>query len=148
MVHLEKKVTIQRPVEDVFGYMSDAENDAHWRTNVKSIERTTGGDHSKIGSEYRQVLKGPGGGLRADLRYTEFEPNKRIAFETIEGSIRPDGQIDFSAPTPDSTEVHFRLDWQPTGAWKIFAPVMKKILEKNMHASYDNLKQKLEAHEE
>lgn len=148
MVHIERRVTINRPVDDVFGYMSNAENDQYWRTNVKFIERTSGGDQSGVGSEYRQQLKGPFGGLRADLRYTEYEKNGRVAFETITGSVRPLGQIDFSAPSEDTTEVHFQLDWEPTGAWKLFAPIMKKILESNANASYDNLKAKLEAHEE
>lgn len=147
MVHIEKKVTINRPVDEVFGYMSNAENDARWRTNVKYIKRKPGSD-SGVGAEYEQKVKGPFGGLQADLRYTEYEKNKRVAFETTTGSVRPLGQIDFSAPSEDTTDVHFQLDWEPTGAWKVFAPVMGKILEKNAYASYDNLKQKMDAHEE
>ena len=147
MVHIEKKVTINRPVNEVFGYMSNAENDARWRTNVKYIKRKPGSE-SGVGAEYEQKVKGPFGGLQADVRYTEYEPNRRVAFETTTGSVRPLGQIDFSSPSEDTTDVHFQLDWEPTGAWKVFAPIMGKILEKNAHASYDNLKRKMDAHEE
>ena len=150
MVRMERQVTIERPLDEVFAYMSNAENDRYWRTNVKFIERTkeAEGGGSGVGAEYRQQVKGPFGGLRADLRYTEYVKNERIAFDTITGSVRPHGTIEFSAPSPDTTEVHVRLDWEPTGAWKVFAPMMAKVLQKNLDASYDNLKAKLEAHEE
>lgn len=148
MVQIERRVTINRPVDEVFDYMSDAENDRYWRTNVKFIKRTSGGDRSGVGSEYRQQLKGPFGGFRSDMRYTEYEKNKRVAFETVKGSVRPRASIDFSAPTPETTEVHFRLQWEPKGPWKLVAPKMKKLLESNMNVSYDALVKKLEAHEE
>ena len=147
-VELERKVTIKRPVEDVFAFMSDAENDAVWRTNVKEIERVGGGDHSKVGTVYKQVLTGPGKGFKADLRYTEYEPNKRVAFETINGSVRPNGTIDFDKVSDDTSTVHIRLVWQPTGAMRLLSPMIARILKSNMDKSYDNLVRMLEAHEE
>lgn len=147
-MELERKVTIQRPVEEVFAYMSNAENDQHWRTNVKWIEREGGGERSDVGTVYRQKIKGPLGGFRADLRYTEYEKNRRLSFETIKGVVSPTASIDFE-PVDDSTStVHFRWRWEPKGFGKVLAPLLRKPIEGNMHASYDNLVRVLDAHEE
>ena len=140
----EETVTIQRPVEEVFAFMSNAENDAKWRTNVKEIEKTKEGQNG-VGTEYRQVVKGPmGKGLDADLRYTEFRPNERVAFETIAGSVRPSAVIEFKSLSPESCQVHMHMTWVPEGGAKAGAPMIKRMIEKDLKASYANLVKMME----
>jgi len=144
-MEFEETVTIQRPVEEVFAYMSNAENDAKWRTNVKEIRQVTEGEKG-VGTEYRQVVKGPmGKGLDADLRYTEFKPNERVAFETIAGSVRPSAVIEFKALSADSTQVHMHMTWVPEGGAKAGAPMIKRMIEKDLKASYANLVKMMES---
>ena len=145
-MEFEEKVTIRRPLAEVFAYMSDAENDAKWRTNVISIERVGGGDHSEVGTVYKQVVKGPmGRKLQADFQYTVYEPNKRLAFDTIEGSVRPSAVIDFTPVSDDTTEVRFHMTWVPEGGMKASAPIVGKMLKKSIHESYQNLVHHIES---
>src|SRR5262249_61044291 len=110
MMEFEETVTIRRPLAEVFAYMSDAENDAKWRTNVISIERVGGGDHSEVGTVYKQVVKGPmGRKLQADFQYTVYEPNKRLEFDTIEGSVRPSAGVDLYPVSGDTPHVRYQL---------------------------------------
>ena len=135
-----KTVTLQRPLTEVFAYLSDAENDAEWRTNVKEIKRVSGGDRSGVGTIYRQVVKGPlGSGFPADLRYTDFAPNERFAFETIKGAVRPSAVIEFSALSDTTTEVRFTMTWVPQGGIRVAAPLIGRMLERGINESYDNL---------
>jgi uncharacterized membrane protein len=136
---IEQTVVIQRPVEEVFAFMSNAENDAQWRTNVIEIKQTSPGEHG-VGTRYRQVVKGPGGRpLDADLEYTAFEPNKRLAFDTVSGSVRPSGVIEFTPLSEDSTQVRIHMTWEPSGAMKLAAPAIKKMLKSGLQESYANL---------
>jgi len=144
-MEFEETVTIQRPVEEVFAFMSDAENDAKWRTNVKEMRKVTEGEKG-VGTEYRQVVRGPmGKGLDADLRYTEFKPNERVAFETIAGSVRPSAVIEFKSLSADSTQVHMLMTWEPEGGAKMGAPMIKRMFEKDLKASYANLVKMMES---
>ena len=118
--------------------MSDAENDAKWRTNVIEIERV--GDTKGVGARYRQVVKGPGGkALDADLEYTEFEPNHRVAFDTVSGSVRPSGVIEFTPLAEDKTQVRIHMTWKPSGAMRIAAPAIGAMLKSGLRDSYANL---------
>ena len=148
MMELERKVTIKRPVEEVFAYMSNAENDAKWRTNVKWIKREGGGSHSEVGAVYLQKIKGPFGGFRSDLRYTEYEKDRRLSFETIKGVVDPSATIEFEPVDENTSTVHFRWRWEPKGIGKLLAPMLRKPIEGNMNASYDNLVRTLDAREE
>jgi uncharacterized membrane protein len=144
-MEFQETVTIQKPVEEVFAYMSNAENDAEWRTNVVEIEKVSPGEKG-VGTEYRQVVKGPmGKGLDADLRYTEFEPNQRVAFETISGAVRPSAVIEFTPLSESSTQVRITMTWEPKGAAKATAPVVGRMLESSIKESYANLPRVLES---
>ncbi len=145
-MEFEQTVTIQRPLEEVFAYMSNAEHDAEWRTNVVEIKHVGEGQGSGVGTMYHQVVKGPfGRGLPADLRYTAFEPNQRIAFETITGPVRPKAEITFSAVSGTATQVRIHMTWEPTGAMKLAAPLIGGMLKRSLKASYANLVRHMEA---
>jgi uncharacterized membrane protein len=144
-MQFQEKVTIRRPLAEVFAYMSNAENDAEWRTNVKEIERVTEGSTSGVGTVYRQVIRGPlGRGLAADLRYTDYQPNRRLAFDTISGAIRPSAVIEFSPASDRATEVRFQMTWEPEGGMRLAAPLVGRMLGRSIHASYANLVRQLE----
>lgn len=147
-MRIGRTVTIKRPLEEVFAFMSDAENERYWRTNVKSIERVGEGKGSGVGTEYKQTLKGPFGGFTADIRYTEFEPRKRVTFETIRGSVRPSATTEFSAAGENATTVEFEMTWEPTGPFRLLKPLIAPILRKQMDANFDNLVRHLEARED
>lgn len=145
-MQFQETVRIRRPLEEVFAYLSNAENDAEWRVNVKEIKRVSEGDRSGVGTVYRQVLKGPfGRDLDADLRYTAYEPNRRLAFDTIAGAIRPSAVIEFSPAGEDATEVRFRMIWEPEGGIRLVAPLVGRMLGKSIHVSYANLVRHLES---
>lgn len=145
-MEFRQSVTIQRSLDTVFAFMSDAENDVKWRSNVKEIRRLSGGGQAGAGTVYRQVIKGPFGvGFDADLTYTGFEHNRRFAFDTTSGAIRPSAVIEFSPISEDATEVRFTMTWTPEGAFRLAAPLVGRILRRGIHRSYRNLVRYLEA---
>lgn len=145
-MQFEETVTIQRPLDEVFGYVSNAENDAQWRTNVKEIKRVSDGNGHGVGTVYKQTLKGPmGKDIPADLKYTDFQQNRRLAFDTIEGSIRPSATIEFTALDDSTTQVHFVMVWEPTGATKPASKLIGRFLDKNIKESYANLVRVMES---
>ena len=52
------KVTIARPVEEVFGFLAHFENDRKWRTRVLEVAKVSG---DGVGATYRQRVLGPRG---------------------------------------------------------------------------------------
>jgi len=56
---VEEAVTIDRPIEEVFAFVADSENDPRWCPSVKEIE-PLGGNGSRPGTRYR-MHHAPGG---------------------------------------------------------------------------------------
>lgn len=76
-----------------------------------------------------QKVSGPGGrAISADVEVTEFEPNRRVAFVTTSGPVRPSGEYRFEA-VPGGTRVPFTLSAELTGltALAMAGPVQRTM---------------------
>ena len=118
----ERAIVIDRPVDEVYGFFADAENDPQWRPGVASIRRN--GD-LVVGTTYSQEIEGPGGRLfSADLRVTELALGRAVGFVVTTGPVRPRGRYRFIAVGPSATEVTFSLD--PGLSWQRWPPLTRR----------------------
>jgi len=133
MPSAQKSVTINRPIDAVFAYVTDGMNGAKWRPGVLDTEHVSG---TGVGAVYRQGVKGPGGRrVAADYEVTAFEPGKRMAFKAIAGPVRPTGEFRFE-PADGGTRVTFSLDAELSGLKKL---LMGGAVQKTMDAEVDAL---------
>jgi uncharacterized protein YndB with AHSA1/START domain len=122
----KNSVIIRRPVSEVFAFVTDGENASKWRSGVLDAQRVSG---SGVGAVYRQGVRGPGGRrIAADYEVTAHEPNRRLAFKTIAGPVRPNGEFSFEE-TDGGTKVSLALDAELTGIKKLLlgGPVQKTM---------------------
>jgi uncharacterized membrane protein len=142
VANAENTVIINRPVDDVFAFLANAENDPQWRKGVLDIQRVSG---EGAGARYRQGMKGPlGRRLPADIEITEYRPNELIAFRATEGPVHPEGRYELSE-IDGGTRVRFRLDADLPGAKKLMAPMVQRQMQ-NEVSRLQELKRVLEAH--
>ncbi|MDQ2941684.1 MAG: SRPBCC family protein [Chloroflexota bacterium] len=122
--------------------MADGENAAKWRSeHLLDIERVSG---SGVGTVYRQGVKGPGGRrIGADYEVTAYEPNRRLAFKTIAGPVRPNGEFRFEE-TSDGTKVSLTLEANLTGIKKLLlGGAVQRSMEAEVRAT-ENLEGAME----
>jgi uncharacterized protein YndB with AHSA1/START domain len=50
VIRFETSVRIERPVEEVFTYVSDPENFSRWNSAVRTVRKTSAGE-DEVGSE-------------------------------------------------------------------------------------------------
>jgi uncharacterized protein YndB with AHSA1/START domain len=128
----QHSAVIRRPVGEVFAFVVDGENAAKWRSGVLDAQRVSG---TEVGAVYRQGVKGPGGRrIAADYEVTAYEPNRRLAFKTIAGPVRPNGEFAFDE-TSEGTKVTLSLDAALTGIKKLLlGGAVQKTMEAEVNA--------------
>lgn len=143
MAHAENEIEINKPVGEVYAFLADGLNNLKWRSGVVSIELASG-EVGEVGSEYKQILKGPGGrNIPGDYRVTTATPDSELSFVVIAGPARPTGNYFFAA-TPAGTKVRFVLDYQPVGVARLLTPMIQKTMVHEV-AQLTRLKEVLES---
>jgi len=78
MLEFENTIRIDRPVVEVFAFLTDFENIPKWNYYVLEVRRLSESP-TAIGTTYHQVRKTD----QQDFRLTEFEANRTIAVKTL-----------------------------------------------------------------
>jgi uncharacterized membrane protein len=78
MIEFDNTIRINRPIADVFAFVSDLENIPKWNYYVLKVIKLTN-DPIGIGSVYHQVRKTD----EQDLLILEFDQNRKIAVKTL-----------------------------------------------------------------
>jgi uncharacterized membrane protein len=107
VVDIRKTVTIQAPVEEVYGMWENFENFPRFMSHVKSITNQGGG-------RSHWVVKGPAGvEVEFDAVMTENVPNELIAWETVADSqVKHRGRVRFTRQN-DRTRAQVWMTYVP-----------------------------------
>ena len=141
---VESTVVIARPVEDVFGFVLDAEaNMPKWNSVVESVTKTSEGS---IGAGSTFEMRGRLMGRRVEVttRFTSVEPNRVIEMEASGKPISARAGLWFEQED-GGTRVTFRGDVNPVGVFKLLSPVVARQVQRLWDGNLARLKTVLEA---
>lgn len=141
-MHFDLKITINRPIDEVFRYAADVEHVPSWAKPALTREKLTEGPVS-VGTRYRAVDQMPGRRLEFIEEVTVYEPNERASFalgEPINGEIDARFQ-----PLEDGTSVNFSVALKPTGLMGLLDPVLARPMRRMFEKDLANLKATIEA---
>ncbi len=101
-------VVIDRPIEEVFAFLADGENDPKFSTRVLEIEQTTEGPPG-LGTIYASTVKDGGVKFKRQFKLTEFEAPTKIRWTEVSTGpvITPEGGYDLAPAGEGRTEVSF-----------------------------------------
>jgi uncharacterized protein YndB with AHSA1/START domain len=100
--------TIDRPIEEVFAFLADGENDPKFSARIVEIEKKTDGPPG-VGTVYASTAKDGGVKAKHEFEITEFEPSTKIRWKELSRStpvVVPIGGYDM-APAAGGTELTF-----------------------------------------
>ena len=125
-MNVESMVIIERPVEEVFGFVVDLTNIPSMDPSVESVEKTSEGP-IEAGTTFRMRQKTPplGKVREASVHYTAVEPNKKIEFEAMVEPISPTASLTFEQAN-GGTRVTFRGEPNPVGPFKVLSPLISR----------------------
>jgi uncharacterized protein YndB with AHSA1/START domain len=141
----EAVVVIDRPIEEVFAFLADGENDPKFSPRVLEIAKTTDGLPG-VGTVYASTVKDAGVKTRREFKLTEFEPPTRIRWTEISKNTitAPEGGYDL-APEGEGTRVRIYNVLEGHGAGKLIAPLALRSARKGAGDFGNAIKRAVEA---
>ena len=143
MITFETDVRIERPIEEVFAYVSDPLNFPRWNSAVEAVRKTSAGE-SDVGSTYLMERQLPTGRASNELEIVAHERPKAFAIRATSGPTPFVYRYRFSSESGGTVvQLDAEVELQGTAALlgKLARPAVKKGVDENFAA----LKELLEA---
>lgn len=143
MTRVEVTVTIARPPEAVFEFISNFENNSKWQGGVQKAWFTSEGP-LRVGSTYTQLSKFLGRDIEFHFEIIRHEPGRLVEFQTTSGTF-PVHIVRRVEPVPEGTKVTAIIEGEAGGIFRLAAPLLDWFTRRQIEADYARLKQVMES---
>lgn len=143
-LEFESKIIINKPVEEVFQFLSKQENHKHiFKANIDCRQITEG--PMRVGAEVVNTASFLGSKMKEHFEIIVFEKNKEIRKKTLPNSTHPSEDcFHLTALNPTETEVHLSLIAWPTGLFKYLLFIVKPLFVRQVKQDLKGFKAYLE----
>lgn len=141
MISVESSVVIDRPVEDVYGFVSDPTNEPTWHTDVLEI-RAAEESPTGVGSIWNVTVQFMGR-KEYQVQLTALDPNRRVEITTTSGPLRPTATY-LLEPASGGTRFTRCVDIPVDGPLRVLQPLMRTDVRRRNAGFVKKLKRILE----
>jgi uncharacterized protein YndB with AHSA1/START domain len=139
-------VDIDRPIDEVFAFLADGENDPKFSPRVLEIRKTTDGPPG-VGTVYESTVKDAGMKTKRKFELTQFEAPVRIRWtERSKNLITvPDGGYDLAEAAEGRTRLTVFNEFEGHGLGRLFLGPAAKAAQKDADSFASRIKAAVEA---
>jgi uncharacterized protein YndB with AHSA1/START domain len=142
-MRFETSVRIERPIEEVFAFVSDPSLFPRWNSAVQTVHRTSE-KRGEPGSTYSMQRELPSGRADNELEVFARERPAEFGIRTTSGPTPFVYRYRFTSDRAD-TIVHLQASVEPPGAAAVLGPLAARSVRRGVEANFAALKRALEA---
>lgn len=144
MQSIHVAVTINRPIDEVWEYVSDIRNDVEWFTGIKAVRMVSAGEHG-AGTELELDIHLFGWRFTSHMRITDFVPPGWMTMLSVRSPINYSATYRLE-PANDGTGTTFMLDAHVIAGsvYRLFGPAFTPLLRVAVQRRFAVLKRVLE----
>ena len=145
-VHFEASVEIERPVEEVFGYVTVPENLPEWVgpvIEVRDVQKAAP-DRLRQGDKFTAAAKFLGQRFETPCEVTDYLSNRQFSFRSTGGPV-PQEFTYILEPTLEGTHLTQSVEAQPGAFFRLTGPLFEAAGRRQINSDLETLKDLLEA---
>jgi carbon monoxide dehydrogenase subunit G len=137
---------IERPIEEVFAFLADGENDPKFSPRVLKMEKKTDGP-TALGTVYASTVKDAGMTSSREFRISEFQSPNRIRWTELSKNMVtvPEGGYDLESTADGKTRLRVYNVLEGHGIGKLFVGFALSAARKDANAFAGRIKAAVEA---
>ena len=142
MINLDLSTLIDRPVKDVFAFVTDPNNMSKWNSAVISMQQITPGAVS-VGTKFKNIGEMLGRRIEGEVQVITFEPDSKYGFQMQAGPMKANVNLGFKT-IGTGTKLNLNAQGNPAGVFKLAEGVMQGRVKSMMEENLARLKSVLE----
>lgn len=142
---IERRVEVDRPVHEVFAYLSDFTTSTEWDPGtVKTVRADGGTDAPHVGSRYHNVSKFLGRETELTYEIIELKEDALIRLRGENKSVVAHDTMKLAPTSDGGTEISYVAEFQFNGLAKFVAPLARPAFRKLGDEAADGLRAALQ----
>ena len=141
MLKVTSSVVINKPVAEVFAFVTNPEKDTQWQGGLDQI--IPEGPQDVVGARYTEVRKFMGQEMRSTLEVTAYEKNVKWGSRLLKGPVPYEAMVTFEAQG-GGTKMTTQVEGEPKGFFKLAEGPLQGQLQKSLDEDGQRLKKLLE----
>ena len=142
MINVDLGTLVDKPIKDVFEFVSNPNNMSKWNSAVVSLEQITPGDVG-VGTKFKSVGELMGRKIEGEMQITAYEPDTQCGFQVNAGPMQINLTLSFKT-VGTGTKISLNAQGNPAGFFKIAEGVMSGRIKSMMEENLERLKSVLE----
>jgi len=142
MINLDLSTLIDKPVKDVFAFVTNPNNMSKWNSAVVSMTQITPGAVG-LGTKFKNVGEVMGRRIEGEMQVVAFEPDSKYGFQMNAGPVQVNVVLNFKT-VGTGTKLSLNAQGNPGGLFKLAEPVMAGRVKSMMEENLARLKSVLE----
>ena len=151
MITFEVSIVIERPVEEVFGFVAEGENGSKWNSAVRSVRKLSEGPVN-VGTKYSMIRQLPSGRAENTYEVVEYEENRKLSIKIISGPTPFLYRYSFNS-SDKGTELSLKAEAEKKGLIEVLgakarvAPgfMLRSFVKRGVEENFQTLKRLLES---
>jgi uncharacterized membrane protein len=143
-IQQEHTVVIDRPIEEVFAFVADPNNDSLWQAWTLETEQTSEGPVD-VGTTLRSIAKMLGRRIEVAMEVTENDPPHRQCVRITAGPIPASGCYLLEPADGGSTRFTQTFEGEVGGFFRLAEPLVGRVISRQTEADMATLKDLLES---
>lgn len=137
-------ITINRPISEVFAFISDISNGPKMNENIVNVDKLTEGP-IRVGSLFKETRVIRGRNAAATIEVVQYNPTKEFSARSDSNGLIVTYHYQMSEVT-DGTEVSFQCEVKTSGiVMLLFKPLLIKILKQEDGDHLKDIKRVIES---
>lgn len=122
MAEVRGEIVIDRPLEEVFDFVVNEENEPRYNPQMRHAKKLTDGPIG-AGTSFRAEMRGRGGVVPMTIEFTEFDRPHRLAERVHMQAMDLTGELVFE-PVAGRTWMLWSWDLRPHGVLRFLGPLV------------------------
>ena len=143
-MRVEESIEINRPLQEVFDYVSDVANYPQWMADALEVRKDTEGppQHS---DKFTVAIKSVGRRFETPYERTSYEANQGYTDRAVGGPVPNQRWECTFQEVPGGTRLRRSVEAEMSGILKLLEPLQKRAAERGLRRDLKTLKDVLEA---
>ena len=141
MPKIEDTIEVQVPVQQAYNQWTQFEEFPEFMEGIQSVQQL---DDTHV----QWVAEIAGKSRQWTTEITEQQPDKKVAWKTIDGEVRNDGAVSFEEIAGGQTRVNVEMDVEGDSSAENAAGDLLGVVKRQVHGDLERFKQLIENRDE